>query len=187
MVITEQYRHMPIGALAMYAQRVKKAYAAAATWARLIKERGWPRPRKRLYPDKPTEGIRASRPGEILHIDVTIIKLLDGTKTYLHAVIDNFSRRILAWKLMPQLEPQTTCLVLVEAARQLGPMLDPTCPTTRSTVRRPMRCSSAAGTPSPMSWRPPGTRPEQPGSRPTEPSAANGVAPGLPRRLPTNP
>jgi transposase InsO family protein len=56
--------------------------------------------------------------------------LLDGTKTYLHAVIDNFSRRILAWKLMPRLEPATTCLVLVEAARELGPALDPTYPTT---------------------------------------------------------
>jgi putative transposase len=102
----------------------------SATWARLIKERSWLRPRRRLYPNKPTEGIRASKPGEILHIDVTMIKLLDGTKTYLHAVIDNFSRRILAWKLMLRLEPATTCQVLAEAARQLGPMLDPTCPTT---------------------------------------------------------
>jgi putative transposase len=130
MVIAEEYRHMPITALAMYAQRAKKVFAATATWARLIKQRGWLRPRKRLYPDKPTEGIRASRPGQILHIDVTIIKLLDGTKTYLHAVIDNFSRRILAWKLMPRLEPMTTCLVLLEAAKELGPMLDPANPAT---------------------------------------------------------
>jgi hypothetical protein len=28
---------------------------------------------------------------------VTIIRLLDGTKAYVHAVIDNFSRKILAW------------------------------------------------------------------------------------------
>jgi hypothetical protein len=30
------------------------------------------------------------------HIDTTVIRLLDGTRAYLHAVIDNFSRRILA-------------------------------------------------------------------------------------------
>ena len=29
------------------------------------------------------------------HIDTTVIRLLDGTRAYLHAVIDNFSRRIL--------------------------------------------------------------------------------------------
>jgi transposase InsO family protein len=32
------------------------------------------------------------------HIDTTVIRLLDGTRAYLHAVIDNFSRRILAWR-----------------------------------------------------------------------------------------
>ena len=31
-------------------------------------------------------------------------------------MIDNFSRRILAWKLAARLEPQTTCAVLSEAA-----------------------------------------------------------------------
>ena len=33
------------------------------------------------------------------HVDVTVIRLLDGTKLYLHGVLDNFSRRILAWHL----------------------------------------------------------------------------------------
>jgi len=52
-------------------------------------------------------------------IDVTVIKLIDGTRTYLQAVIDNFSRRIRAWRLASRLEPQTTCLVLAEAAKNL--------------------------------------------------------------------
>ena len=38
-----------------------------------------------------------ARPDELWHIDTTIIRLVDGTKAYLHAVIDNFSRRILGW------------------------------------------------------------------------------------------
>ena len=67
-----------------------------STWARLVRERGWLRPRRRLCPANPREGIRASRPNEYWHLDVTVIKLLDGTRTYLHAAIDNFSRRILA-------------------------------------------------------------------------------------------
>ncbi len=33
-----------------------------------------------------------------LHLDTTVIKLLDQTKIYLHAVIDNFSRKILVLK-----------------------------------------------------------------------------------------
>jgi len=50
------------------------------------------------------QGVRATKPNEYWHIDVTIIKLLDGTKVYLHAVIDNLSRRILAWKVALRLE-----------------------------------------------------------------------------------
>ena len=59
-------------------------------------------------------------PGELLHLDVTIIKLLDGTRTYLHAVIDNFSRRILSWALEDRLGSGATCRVLQEAASQIS-------------------------------------------------------------------
>ena len=69
--------------------------------------------------------MRATKPNEYWHIDVTIIKLLDGTKVYLHAVIDNLSRRILSWKVAPRLEPQNTCAVLVEAAKTLPPKDQP--------------------------------------------------------------
>jgi len=92
---------------------------AVFTWARLVRERGWLRPRRRLYPAKLREGILASRPNEYWHLDVTVIKLLDGTRTYLHAAIDNFSRRILAWKIALRLEPNTTCQLLAEAAKHL--------------------------------------------------------------------
>jgi len=65
-------------------------------------------------------GIRANAPDELWHIDVTIIRLPDGTRAYLHAVIDNFSRRILAWTLEERLGAGGTCRILLEAGRHLG-------------------------------------------------------------------
>jgi len=100
-------------------------FVAPATWGRLIRERGWRRPRQRVYPARPKEGIRSTKPGELLHIDVTIIKLIDGTRTYLHSIIDNYSRRILAWKLAEKLTPLTTCELLQDAAQYLGADDDP--------------------------------------------------------------
>ena len=117
MVQDSSFRHMSIRSLALHAQRIGRVFAAVSTWARLIRERGWLRPRRRIYPPKPKQGVRASRPNEYWHLDVTVIKLLDRTRTNLHAVIDNFSRRILAWKLVLRLEPQTTCQVLTETAK----------------------------------------------------------------------
>jgi transposase InsO family protein len=73
-----------------------------------------------VYPAKPKVGIRANAPNELWHIDVTIIRLLDGSKAYLHAVIDNFSRRIMAWTLEERLGAGGTCRILLKAGRHLG-------------------------------------------------------------------
>jgi putative transposase len=49
-----------------------------------------------------------------------ILKLLDGTRAYLHAVIDNFSRRILAWRVTDRICSGTTVEILIEAGRNLA-------------------------------------------------------------------
>ena len=126
MVTSPDYRHMSLGCLAIFAQREGKLYAAPATWRKLTRERGWRRPRQRIHPAKHKLGIRAGAPNEIWHIDTTIIRLLDGTKLYLHGVIDNFSRRILSWTLKEKFEPKiTTCELLREAAAGLPPDASP--------------------------------------------------------------
>jgi len=118
MAMSRDYRHMPTRTLALFAQRMGTVFASPTTWAKLIRERGWRRPRRRIHPRKPRMGFRTSRPNEAWHIDATVIRLLDGTKVYLHAVIDNFSRRILAWKVAEKLRPATTCEILAVAARE---------------------------------------------------------------------
>lgn len=45
-------------------------------------------------------------------MDMTLIRLLDGTRVYLHAVIDNFSRRILAWRTIAKFDPAITAEIL---------------------------------------------------------------------------
>ncbi len=119
LVTAPDCRHMSIRGLALHAQRLGKVFAHPATWAKLIRDHAWRRPRRRVYPVKPTVGVRVDRPNAAWHVDCTILKLLDGSKAYLHAVIDNFSRRILAWTVEAKLAPISTCRVLVAAATQL--------------------------------------------------------------------
>ncbi len=85
----------------------------------MTRERGWRRPRQRLYPATAKQSVRASRPDEFWHLDTTLIKLLDHTKVYLHAVIDNFSCKILAWRVCETFEFTTTVTILKEAASQV--------------------------------------------------------------------
>ncbi|MCH9686334.1 MAG: transposase family protein [Deltaproteobacteria bacterium] len=44
-----------------------------------------------------------------------MIRLLNGAKVYLHAVMDNFSRKVLAWQLSEKIMGQTTTAVLQRA------------------------------------------------------------------------
>jgi transposase InsO family protein len=119
LVTSDEYRHVPTATLAILAQRIGRVYASATTWFRLVRRYKWRRPRFRVHPVKPKIGIRASVPNEIWHVDTTIIRLLDGTRVYLHAVIDNFSRRILAWKVSSTFDPSITAKLLLSAAGDL--------------------------------------------------------------------
>ena len=96
LVLAPKHRHMPLRTLAPQTQRDGKVFASVTTWAKLVRKGGWRRPRGRLYPPKPTVGVRATQTNEVWHIDTTFIKPLDGTRAYLHSVIDNFFRKILA-------------------------------------------------------------------------------------------
>src|SRR4030095_21302 len=61
------------------------------------------------------------RANEMWRIDTPVIRLLDGSRAYLHAVIDNFSRRILAWRVAETFTPATSVAVLGEARRTATP------------------------------------------------------------------
>ncbi len=115
MVTSEGYRHVPTGRLAVLAQRMGKVFASSSTWYRLVRDREWRRPRSRQHPASPTVGVRAKAPDEIWHIDTSAVRLVDGRKVWLHAVIDNFSRRILAWRVAERFEIANAVAVLKKA------------------------------------------------------------------------
>jgi transposase InsO family protein len=125
MVTAVEYRHVPTGTLAVLAQRLGKVWASPSTWYHLVRKFGWRRPRLRVHPAKPKVGLRTTRANETWHIDTTVIRLLDGSRAYLHAVIDNFSRRILAWRVAETFAPATSVAVLVEAGQGAPPSETP--------------------------------------------------------------
>jgi putative transposase len=119
MVTSNEYRHVSTGVLALLAQRLGKVFASPTTWYRLVRDHQWRRPRQRVHPAKPKTGIRASRPNQIWHVDTTLIRLLDGSRAYLHAVVDNYSRRILAWNVAGTFHPGVTAQLLLDASKSV--------------------------------------------------------------------
>ena len=125
MVTSPTYRHVPAGRLAILSQRLGTVFASASTWYRLVRERGWRRPRLRIHRAGTRIGIRATRPIEFWHIDASVICLLDGSKAYLHAVIDNFSRHTPSWRLHDRLDAGSSAQMPVEAGGSINPDLTP--------------------------------------------------------------
>ncbi len=119
MVTCKNHRHINTGGLARIAQRTNMVFASTGSWYRLARKYGWKRPRNRIYPPKPKIGIRAKKPNEIWHIDTSIVRLLDGGRAYLHAIIDNFSRKILAWQVNGSFNANATVELLEKAASGL--------------------------------------------------------------------
>ena len=92
----------------MHAARQGAVIASANTWYREIKRQGLRRPRKRIHPKRPRHGVRADAPNQMWHIDASKVRLLDGTVAWLHGVIDNASRKVLAWTVAPSCEALST-------------------------------------------------------------------------------
>ena len=63
-VESEDYKHIAIQNLVLFAQRLGRVFASASTWYKTIRAHGWMRPRKRLHPDKPRHRLKATRPNE---------------------------------------------------------------------------------------------------------------------------
>lgn len=80
----------------------------------------------RRWQSKP---IRASAPFQIWHLDLTVIRLIDGSRVFVQAVIDNFSRYVLAARTTATYGGSSTKTLLLEAigkATAMGCSLTPT-------------------------------------------------------------
>lgn len=108
---------MPVITLALYAQRLGGSLRFAFDTVQVDPREEMAPPQAPRLPSE-AEGIRAAEPNQIWHLDVTVVRLPDGSKVFLHAVIDDFSRRILAWGLCEKLNP-TTVGILREAASEV--------------------------------------------------------------------
>ena len=78
-----------------------------------------------LVPRDPSSGPSASTPNEIWHIDASKVRLLDGTVAWIHGIIDNASRRVLAWSVGTTCRAAATDELLRIAVRLLSAHVPP--------------------------------------------------------------
>ena len=106
-------------ALSIYYQalREKTVFMGMSTWYKYANRLGVKRKFFKLN-RKREIGIRASKPFQIIHMDVTIFKPLDQIKVYIYFIVDNFSRAILNWKASLEYSSAIALDVLKEAIQK---------------------------------------------------------------------
>ncbi len=96
----KRFAHFSTRSLAYFAQKEGILSCGADSWYKYLRVNQIERPRiKKIKQKKYGVGIRASRPYELCHIDVTQVKTSNFKKVYLQLVVDNFSKSILSFKV----------------------------------------------------------------------------------------
>jgi putative transposase len=94
-----KYLHWPIISVAYFGMKRSLLKAHPNTWykyARLMKIK---RKRYKKFFKKYDEGIRANAPNEKWHADITEFVTVDGVKSYIYLVVDNYSRYIISCRV----------------------------------------------------------------------------------------
>ena len=117
-ITSPKYSHFPVRSLMFYTRRKGLLFCSYSTWRKYIDEYEWLRPRKKKHKKAYGIGIRAKHPNEIWHMDVSYFIFPDGSKAFIQAVIDNYSRYVLAWQILDSFDGAKTTTLLEQALKK---------------------------------------------------------------------
>ena len=103
----KNYLHWSSGSVWGKAVKDGKISMSMQSWYRYAKLLGLNAKRKKFYKKRKRISVRATKPNEIWHMDVTRFKTSDGAWVYIYTLMDNFSRKILAWNVSKELSGKT--------------------------------------------------------------------------------
>jgi transposase InsO family protein len=109
-----EHASWPASSIAWRLINDRSVCASAATICGYAKLLGFSHGLERKKPSK-RGSVEASRPNEIWHLDATVLVTDSHEKAYLQFILDNFSRKILAWRCGPSLSGLKTTELLSEA------------------------------------------------------------------------
>ncbi len=113
-----KFRHWGISSIQLWAKRNNVLHASLNTWYKYNQLFRW-RKMKQRYRKASYLPLRASQPNEYWHADVSIHQCLNGTKGYIYTIIDNATRKILAWKIANHLSGKMMKEVINMASKKL--------------------------------------------------------------------
>lgn len=116
-LFNERFKNWSVISIYYQALRDKAVLMGIGTWYKYANRLGVSKKFFKLKRKKEI-GIRASKPLQLLHMDVTIFKPLDQSKVYIYFIVDNYSRAILNWRASLDYSSSIAMAVLKEAIKK---------------------------------------------------------------------
>ncbi len=92
-----------------------------STVFRLLKKQGWIKPREvRTFPAGPEYKIKTTRPNQQWQTDATYLLVKNWGWYYLISILDDYSRKILAWRLQDSMDAHAFADVVEDACEAAG-------------------------------------------------------------------
>jgi putative transposase len=117
MLTDAQFQYWPISSIAYYSLRNNVLPLSLNTWYKYANKLGIARARPHSRRKKNNESVRATAPNQIWHADITVFITADKIKHYVYLVVDNFSRKILSWKVTDSVSAATRQETLLDALK----------------------------------------------------------------------
>ena len=99
----KKYLHWSSASVWGKAVKDGKISMSVQSWYNYAKLLGLGLKRKKFYKKRKRISVRAEKPNQIWHMDVTRYKTSDYKTMYIYTVMDNFSRKILSWDVNEKL------------------------------------------------------------------------------------
>ena len=99
----KRYLHWSSGSVWGKAVKDGKISMSRQSWYHYAKLRGLGLKHRKFYQKRKRISVRAEKPNEIWHMDVTRYKTTDNKMMCIYTLMDNFSRKVLAWDVSEKL------------------------------------------------------------------------------------
>jgi len=115
--------HWPISAICFWARRNNLLFISLNTWYKYNRLFGW-RSFTHKFRARKYNALKAEYPNQYWHADVSLFRTLNGNLAYIYTVMDNFSRKVLAWQVADKLSAKIRISSLRQAYEDVRNSLD---------------------------------------------------------------
>ena len=119
LLLDKRFFYWPISSLYHYSLKHNLLNISLTSWYKYNRILGVRRPKPIVRKKKSKLGIRSKKPNQTWHTDITRVELANGLKCHVYLLVDNYSRKILNWRMSDRVSFKVSADMIRESFKQV--------------------------------------------------------------------